>query len=78
MWSYWRFPGLKPTIVEAEELLEARPDVSVDDHVEAGVDEAVEVGQDHQDVGQVNVLLHLPHHEDNSVGPPADKESCIN
>ena len=65
-------------VVTPEYLLQLRPHVSVDDHVEAGVDQAVQVGEDDQDVCQFNILCYRPPHENNSVGPPADKESCIN
>ena len=67
-----------PLVATPEYLLQLRPDVSVDDHVEAGVDQAVQVGEDDQGVCQARILCYHPHHEDNSVGPPADKESCIN
>ena len=56
--------------VATEELLYAGPDVSVDDHVEAGVDQTVEVAEDDKLGYEFNILLYS-HHEDNSVGPPA-------
>ena len=61
----------------AEEILQGGPDVSVDDHVEAGIDQTVEVGQDHQVGYEFNIILYTDH-EDYGVGPPAQQESCIN
>ena len=66
---------LIPLIVAAEDILQAGSNVSVDDHVEAGVDQTVEVGEDDQVGYDFNILLY-PNHEDNSVGPPAQQESC--
>ena len=69
--------SLIPQIVAAEDILQACPDVLVDDHVKAGVDQAVEVGEDHQVGYEFNILFN-PQHEDDSVGPPAQQESCSN
>ena len=71
------FSSLVPLIVAAEEILQDGPDVSVDDHVEAGVDQTVEVCEDDQVGYQYNILFY-PHHENDSVGPPAQQESCSN
>ena len=68
---------LTSLIVAGEEILKAGPDVSVDAHVEAGVDQTVEVGEDDQVGYQFNILFY-PHHENDSVGPPAQQESCSN
>ena len=63
--------------VTKEDVLYPSPQVGVDGHVEAGVDQTVEVGEDHQIGYEFNILFN-PQHEDDSVGPPAQQESCSN
>ena len=73
---YWRVHC--QILVGKTRSFNAVPDVSVDEDVEDGIDETVEVGQGHQVPQQHGVTfqwLSLPaQHEDNHVGPPTDQE----
>ena len=61
-----------------ENLLQLEPDLSVDDHVETGVDEAVEVEQNHGSIE--NSLIEFDsatrnRYEESTIGPDTDQES---
>ena len=56
-----------------ENLLQLKPDISVDDHVEAGVDQTVEVAED-DEFSQQFVRTATSYHEEEGIGPPAQEE----
>ena len=77
----WREPVLNTGLSDElgvdtpENLLQLQPDVSVDDHVEAGVDQAVQVGENDHTIFRRWLKSLQAYHEDNSIGPPAHQES---
>ena len=61
-----------------ENLLQLEPDLSVDDHVETGVDEAVEVEQNHESVENSLIVLDSAtrnRYEETTIGPGTHQES---
>ena len=59
--------------VTEEDVLYSSPQVGVDGHVEAGVDQTVEVAED-DEFSQQFVRTATSYHEEEGIGPPAQEE----
>lgn len=65
-------PGQLRVSFASQDCSDTDSDVSVDEDVEDGINETVEIGQgDH-----VPQQREVANHEDNGIGPPTDQKSC--
>ena len=65
----------EPRVDTQENLLQLKPHVSVDDHVEAGVNEAVELEENDRSINRGSGRIVHAHHEDDSIGQTGHQES---